>query len=375
MKIYIDGLFYKGAGIGRYYESLLKGLAKKEIKIYTCVPVEFKKDFESDFKQYSQNIIPIYVNYKKFSVKGFWEQGKILKKLRKKVALFHFPHINIPLYVPENLVITIHDLCPFTKYWDGNYIKKKIYELYFKRAGKNAKKIITISESAKKEIVDAYPVYSAKIEVIYRFVDEKFLRSKNCYEERIIKDDYILFVGNRKKHKNLSQLIYAFNSVKDNFPNLKLVIAGKKDTERDEVDLLREKLGLQNKIIEVISPSDKEIINLYKYAKAFIFPSLYEGFGLPPLEAMAIGTPVLVSNIPVLKEVCGDAAYFVDPHSSENIVQGIYRVLHDNNLKNSLIERGKKRVNDFNFDKLINQHIKIYEETIGGHKWRIKATK
>jgi len=363
--IYIDGLFYKGAGIGRYYESLLKGLAKKGMKIYTCVPVEFKRDFELDFKQYSKNILPIYVNYKKFSVKGFWEQGNILKKLEKEVSVFHFPHINLPFYVPENLVITIHDLCPFTKYWDRGYLKRKVFEWYFKRAIKKAKKIIAISENSKKEITHIYPACNAKIKVIYEFVDEKFLRTKDYHnKERIIEDDYILFVGNRKKHKNLSRLIFAFNQVKNNFPNLKLVIAGKRDKAEEEVDLLRERLNLKEEIIEVISPADEEIINLYNYAKAFIFPSLYEGFGLPPLEAMAIGTPVLASDIPVLKEICGNAAYFFNPYDVEDMAKAICKVLTDESLRRSLIERGKERVKFFDFENAIAQHIKLYKEVL-----------
>ena len=118
---------------------MLKGLAQKGIKIYTCVPIKFKKDFELNFKQYSQNILPIYVNYKKFSVKGFWKQGNILKKLEKEVSVFHFPHINLPIYVPENFVVTIHDLRPFTEFWDRSYFKRKVFEWYFKRAIKKAK--------------------------------------------------------------------------------------------------------------------------------------------------------------------------------------------------------------------------------------------
>ena len=365
-KIYLDGLFYKGAGIGRYYESLLKELAKEGVKIHTCVPLQFKEDFKSDFEQYSENITPIYVNYSRFSNKAFWEQGRILKKLENKVFLFHFPHINLPLYIPKNLIVTIHDLRPFTEYWDRNYIKKKIYEWYFKRAIKNAKKLITDSKHIKEEILKDFPEIEFKIKVIYPFIDNKFLNkvnNKNQYN-KIVTGDYILFIGSRKKHKNLSQLIYAFNSIKDSFPNLKLVIAGKKDSRVDDIDLLKEKFNIKDRLIEIISPSDEKILCLYKYAKAFVFPSLYEGFGLPPLEAMACGIPVIVSNIPVLKEICGDAAYFVDPYSSESIAQGIYKVLYNDNLKESLIEKGKKRINHFNSDKLINQYIKVYEETL-----------
>ena len=96
MKVYIDGLFYKGSGIGRYYESLMKEFSKKDIKIYTCVPKRLKKDFEKDFEGYLQNIIPIFVDYEKFSYKNFIRSGAILKKLENKVDLFFYPHINLP---------------------------------------------------------------------------------------------------------------------------------------------------------------------------------------------------------------------------------------------------------------------------------------
>jgi len=362
----MDGLFYKGSGIGRYYESLLKGLVKRGIMVYTCVPKQLKSSFEIDFKQYLKNIIPIYVNYERFSVKAFYSQGKILKKLEKEVSLYHFPHVNVPKYAPNNLVVTIHDLRPFTKYWDRGYLKRKIFELYFRRAVKKAKKIITDSKHIREEILNNFPKNEFKTKIIYPFVDDKFLDKSNNKNQhkRIVTGDYILFVGSRKKHKNLSQLVIAFNSIKDSFPNLKLVIAGKKDSKVDDIDLLKEKFKIKGRLIEIISPSDEKILCLYKYAKAFVFPSLYEGFGLPPLEAMAYGIPVIVSNIPILKEICGDAAYFVNPYSSENIAQGIYKVLHDDNLKESLIEKGKKRINDFNSDKLINQYIKVYEETL-----------
>ena len=362
-KIYIDGLFYKGTGIGRYYESLLKGLVQKGMKIYTCVPAEFREDFEQNFKQYSKNIIPIYVNYKKFSVSGFWRQGKILKKLEKEISIFHFPHINLPFYVPKNLIVTIHDLCPLTKFWGRGYFKKKVFEWYLKRAIKKAKKIITISESNKKQIINIYPDCDAKIKVIYEFVDEKFLGTKDYYnKERIIKDDYILFVGNRKKHKNLFRLILAFSRVKNKFPNLQLVIAGRKDSEMDEIDLLKNKLNLEGKIIEIISPNDEEIINLYKYAKVFIFPSLYEGFGLPPLEAIACGCPAITSNLSVLKEILGENIACFNPYSVDDITDKIINVLVNERKRKALLEEGKERLKLYSKDKIINQYIKLFYE-------------
>ena len=143
---------------------------------------------------------------------------------------------------------------------------------------------------------------------------------------------------------------------------MKLVIAGKKDSKIDEIDLLKDKLNLKEKIIEIISPNDEEIINLYKYAKTFIFPSLYEGFGLPPLEAMTIGTPVLASDIPVLKEVCGNAAHFFNPYDVKDMAKAICKIVADESLRRNLIEKGKERVKFFDSENAIDQHVKLYKE-------------
>ena len=143
---------------------------------------------------------------------------------------------------------------------------------------------------------------------------------------------------------------------------MKLVIADKKDSKINEIDLLKNKLNLKEKIIEIIFPSDEKIINLYKYAKAFIFPSLYEGFGLPPLEAMAIGTPVLASDIPVLKEVYDNAVYFFNPYDVEDMAKAICKVVTDESLRRNLIEKGKERVKFFDFESAIDQHVKLYKE-------------
>jgi hypothetical protein len=129
-EIYLDGLFYKGSGIGRYYESLTKEFAKRGIKIYTCVPNNLINDFEKDFSNIP-NIEPIFVDYDKFSVKGFFKQSEILKKIEKEVTLFFYPHVNLPYYIPKNTVITIHDLRPLTQFWDRNEIKRKVFIFFF----------------------------------------------------------------------------------------------------------------------------------------------------------------------------------------------------------------------------------------------------
>lgn len=281
MKLYIDGLFYKGSGIGRYYESLTKEFAKRGIRIYTCVPKKLKDEFEKDFKDVSSNIQPIFVDYAKFSIKGFITQSKILKKLEGEVDLFFYPHINLPLYVPSNTIVTIHDLRPLTDFWDRDEIRRKIFLFYLKRALKKSKIIITISNKVADELKNRFLISTDRLKVIYEFIGDKFYNI-DLSQKPIVEEEYILFVGNKKKHKNLKNLVLAFDKIKDK-AKVKLVIAGSKDRKIDEVDELVDKLNLKSHIVEFIAPSDEVIINLYQHAKLFVFPSLFEGFGLPPL--------------------------------------------------------------------------------------------
>ncbi len=365
MKIYIDGLFYKGSGIGRYYESLVKEFAKRGLKIYTCAPIRLKNDFEKDFKDVIQNIEPIFVDYEKFSIKGFIKQSIILKRLETKVELFFYPHINLPLYVPKNTIITIHDLRPLTEFWDRSELKRKIFSCYLDRVLNKSKGIITISYSVAKELRDKFNNIGNKIEVIYEFIDEKFYNYATK-EKPTIEDDYVLFIGNRKKHKNLKNLILAFDKIKHKI-DVKLVIAGSKDNKNieDEIDIIIKNLNLKNRIIEILSPSDDELINLYQHAKLFVFPSLFEGFGLPPLEAIALGCPVIASNIPVLKEILGEKIACFNPYNVDGITDKLYNVLINENLKLELLTEGEQRLAQYDKNRIIDEHLEYFNRIVG----------
>lgn len=358
-RLYIDGLFYKGSGIGRYYESLTKEFAKRGIEIFTCVPKRLQKDFEKDFSYYRDNITMIFVDYEKFSFKGIFLQSKILKDLEKKVDIFFFPHINLPLYIPKNTITTIHDLIPFTEYWDRSYLKKNIFTYLLKRALKKSKQIISISKTVENAIKEKLAIKNNKIITIYEYIDDKFL-NLDFNKKAIVHEPYILFVGNRKKHKNLYNLIKAFNLMKGKIPH-KLIVAGARDKELDEVDILKKQLNLENRIIDFISPADNVITNLYQNADLFVFPSLFEGFGLPPLEAISCGCPVIASNIPVLREILGDEIACFNPLDIHDIANKILVGLEHTE---ELYEKGKERLKMFNKDKIIQQYIDVFENII-----------
>jgi glycosyltransferase involved in cell wall biosynthesis len=361
MVVYIDGLFYKVFGIGRYYESLVKEFSRRNINIYTCVPRRLEKDFTKDFEDFSENINPIFVNYEKFSIKGMINQSSILKTLENNVDIFFYPHVNLPIYIPNNTIVTIHDLRSFTKYWDRNFLKKYILKNFVRRAVKRSNYIVAISKTTESKIKEFFEIEENKIITIYEFVNDKFTNYPSV-QQPIVREPYILFVGNRKKHKNLSNLIKAFYSIKDRIPH-KLVITGARDKDKksDEIDSLIGKLNLNNRIISFVSPDDDTVINLYHHADLFIFPSLFEGFGLPPLESITCKTPVIASNIPIFREILGEKIACFDPYNVEDISSKILYAL-DN--KEKLLEIGRERLKLFEKEKIIQQFIDLFSRVI-----------
>ncbi|MEM2073610.1 MAG: glycosyltransferase family 1 protein [Nitrososphaeria archaeon] len=365
ISLYIDGLFYRATGIGRYYESLVKEFIKKDALIYTCVPEIYQQSFEKNLRELGNNLEVIYVNYEKFSLKGFIYQSKILKKLEKEVDLFFFPHINLPLYVPKKTVTTVHDLIPFTEYWDRAPIKKKVFSFYLNRTLKKSAGIIAVSQATKKDLEKFFgDEISKKIKVIYEFIDEKFVRD-SFHGQKLVDGKYLLFVGNRKRHKNLRNLILAFNKIKEKL-DVKLVIAGPKERENDEVDGLIMELKLKDRVVEFTSPRDEEIVALYKFAELLVFPSFFEGFGLPPLEALALNCPVIASDIPVLREILGPKIACFDPYDVEEMVQKILLALTDEKLRQDLLKEGKERLKLFNKEKIVEEYLAYFKSIAYG---------
>ena len=358
-QIYIDGLFFNASGIGRYYESILKELLKRKFQIISCVPKKYKNQFLEKFGKY-ENMEVIFVDYEKFSLKSLLKHHKILNQLEKRADLFFFPHINIPLWFrDEKIVLTIHDFIPFTSYWGRNNIKKLFIRFLYTHSIKKAKRVISISNQTKKDLLTHFNI--KKVDVIYNFIDEKFFEYKP--KDRIIKDKYILYVGNRKSHKNLKNLILAFNEIKKNIPH-KLVIVGKKDKEYDFVDKIIDENSLKDKIIQIDYASDEEIMSLYYYAELFVFPSFYEGFGYPPLEALALDTPVIVSNIEILKEILGEKIACFDPYSYTDIAKKIKDILQNNEKREELLQIGKKRLSNFRAEVIMPKYIEVFKKAI-----------
>jgi len=179
-------------------------------------------------------------------------------------------------------------------------------------------------------------------------------------------ENYILYVGNRKPHKNIGRLLEAFSIIKRDHKTLQLILIGEKFPERDPVNEWREKSGFKgNGIQEVTEVSDETLQQYYCSAKLLVNPSLNEGFGFPPLEAMACGVPVVVSKISSLPEVCGDAALYVNPYNISDMVMKIQMALEDEGLRSELIQKGLKQACSFSWKRCAEETVKVFEEVMG----------
>lgn len=296
------------------------------------------------------------------SIYGIKEQIKFPYNKVKKTNILHCPHYNVPIFYTGKLIVTIHDI---THILFPEYLPNKLAWYYSKfmigLATKRADKILTVSKNTKQDLVKYFNINPKKIIVTYNGVSEKFkvidkLSYKYIYSKYKIEENkkIILYVGNKKPHKNLEILLKAFSKSKFK-ESSRLVFVGKDFDNYKDLNALSKKLRLDNYIIHTGIISDEELVYFYNLADIFVFPSLYEGFGIPPLEAMACGTPVISSNTSSMPEVLGDAAYLVNPNNVYKFKDAIDKVLEDNSLRDKLIRKGLERVKIFTWDKCINK--------------------
>ena len=239
-----------------------------------------------------------------------------------------------------------------------NYFSKN----FFKRI-KKADCIITISKYVEREALEVVKIRDCRIITVYPGFSDIFKSDEGEEIKSRISGNYILYVGSIEPRKNLANLLKAYVLMPEDIKkNFKLLLVGFKGWQNREILVLLDKLkGAVNYLGYV---NNAELAELYRKASCFVYPSFYEGFGLPPLEAMACGCPVVVSNVTSLPEVCGEAAYYVDPNDAESIAGGIEKVLRDEDLRQNMIEKGFERAKLFSWEKAAKEHLKIFEEIV-----------
>lgn len=361
MSIYLDGMFYRCSGVGRVYENLLTAFAGNADvgEIHTVVPSSHKEKF---LKQFSHPMIaPTFVGYGPMGFGDLARKTVFLRSLRGKVRLYFFPGHNVPLSVPGRYIVSVNDVTVFSPHFRLPWYRKAGFRRLLSRAVHGAETVVTISETVKADLVREFGLAPGKISVIYPWVKEIFFNPPGDSPLPVPLEgkDYILYVGLRIAHKNVEGVLRAFLLLVDDFPELRLVLAGGRYTTPDMVDRWKTDPRMKDRLIEIPNPADEELARLYSGAKTFVFPSFAEGFGLPPLEAMAAGVPVVCSDIPVFREVYGDAVRYVDPTRPESIAEGVREVLTNNGLSARFALHGRAQAELYRRDRSLNAYLDL----------------
>lgn len=371
MYIAIDGRFASGqrTGVGRYTLGLISSLAKLIGK--NQLTLFFNDDFE-EIENKNVNFLKTSIIPESHPLNELWENLVLPMYLRrKKIEIFHSPAFFLPVFkLRTKKIVTIPDLAVF-KYPDAFPCKfSKYLQFMIKQSVKRADRIIAVSNFVKDEIINLLRVKEEKISVIYLGIDPPFIppsereaeRIDNFREARGLSRGFILYAGTIEPRKNIINLIRAFSILKQEGFKHKLVLGGKKGWLYEDIFKESENSRFKEDIIFTEYIPDEELRLYYSSCDTFVYPSIYEGFGLPPLEAMSCAAPVVVSDIPVFREVLGDAPIFVDAYRPESIAEGIDKILMDTKLREEMILKGKERAKSFTWGKTAKDTLKLYEE-------------
>ena len=355
-KIVIDARLsgLKHAGIGRYTQMLVEHLKDLRFTIY-------------DLRIISPNI-------RHYTLAEQIKMPIILAK--EKPDLVHFPHFNVPLLYNSPFVVTIHDLLwheqvgttattlPAWIYW----LKYLAYRLVLKHAVLKSKAIIVPSSWVKKKIVDRFPAVEKKIHVIYEGVAQSFISDGRSAagNEVLVKYNlqprrYLIYTGSLYPHKNVNIIL----DILPQFLELKFIVACGRNVFWEKFKQEIERRGLQGRVVLAGFVSDDELAELYKNALAFVFPSKSEGFGLPGLEAMASGCPVISSNAGSLPEVYGNAVLYFNPENETELIGDIREIMDNQRLRKKLIKLGKERSQMFSWEKMAKETMEVYAGCLG----------
>jgi len=309
------------------------------------------------------------------SVKGYREFRTAVKRLQ--CDLVHVPNLfSVPRSLACPYVMTVHDMLEhMSRAREQSGFWRSLHFQLTKRALSGAARIFAVSNFTKDEMVKLFEIPSERIEVIYNAIDERFLHGHASTADReLIAKRYqvtypfMLYAGRISPHKNVARMIEAFSALKTElerdqaYSDLKLIIIG--DDLSGNPDLRRTvvRSGVQNDV-RFLGFVPIEVLRIfYDEAKIFVFPSLYEGFGLPPLEAMAHGTPVVTSNVSSLPEVVGNAAVLVNPENVFEIMRALHKVLMDQSLRQRMKERSYQQASRFSWEKSVRRILDVYRQ-------------
>ena len=360
--ITIDVRLIDNSGIGTYIKNIVPGIIEKfpGLKFYLLIdPRRIKSYSDPKFKSSNVNFINC-----KSNLYSLYEQVDIYRAIPADTSIFWSPHYVIPALYNKKILVTIHDVCHLALPDSNLGLGKNLYaRLMFKISTTKATKIITDSNFSKQEIIRFTGVSPEIVKVIHLGSGSKSYFNHDYLDESEI-NPYIVFLGNVKPNKNLLRLLKAFKILIDTIPH-KLLIVGKKDgfiSQDLEVFNYASKLGNRVEFTGFIE--DVQLKKILRSAKALIFPSIYEGFGFPPLEAMECGCPVGASSAASIPEICGDAAIYFDPYSPEDIAEKILLLTTNQELCRNLIEKGYLKIHTYSWNITIEKTCEIIENIL-----------
>jgi len=384
-RIGIDARFYGpiGKGLGRYTQELVDNIIKIDNENQYVVFLT-KENFDK-FKTENPNVKKVLADIRWYTLAEQILFPMILMK--EKLDIVHFPHFNAPIFYPKKFIVTIHDLIvhkfPDERATTLNPFIYKIKLLFYKAviwsAVKRAKKIIAVSNFTKQDIINEFKIDPDKITVIYEGVstlskkeskDEMNLDDNKILLGYNINNPYLLYTGNAYPHKNLEKLIKVFFAIIKKYRNLSLVLVGKEDYFYKNIKDFARGQNLYNKLdkndfVKFLGyVPDSHLRILYKNAVVYIFPSYYEGFGLPALEAMVNDCPVLSSNKSSLPEVLGQAAVYFNPESEEEMQTQIESIINNGSMRQELISQGRAQIKKYSWEKCAAETLNIYKLNI-----------
>ncbi len=369
-RIAIDARKWRDYGIGTYVRNIVRALAlidHENTYFLFC-----HHEDVATLKDLSRTFVPVVDESPGYSIREHWSLARQLHGLR--ADLFHEPHYVLPLLTGVRSVVTVHD-CIHLRFPEYLPNPAAIHYARFMMGSaiRRARVIFTVSEASKRDIVHFFPrTPPDRIHVVSNAIDADLLEPPDQEELDRVKERYqiaqrfVLYAGNIKPHKNLPRLIEAFARLRamPGHEDVHLMIIGDEIGKTPELRRRVESFRLRPFVRFFGFVPERTLAALYRLATVFVFPSQYEGFGLPPLEAMACGTPVVTSNVSSLPEVVGDAAVLVDPHDGEAIASGLSRVLDDPAFASELREKGRIQALKFNWEESAQKTLAGYEKAL-----------
>lgn len=363
-------------GTENYSYQLIKALVKSEcqfrFRLYVRPPFS-----SSQFKVSNPDVEIVIIDRERY-----WTQIGLAGEtwLNPPDLLFVPAHVVPFLKKPAvPVVVTVHDLRTEFLPQHESLLQRVYLSRYLEIVrARLAKQIIAVSESTRRDVIEKLGIDDKKVKVIYEGVDrerfhegikEERTKIKKVQEKYKIEGPYLLFVGTIQPRKNLVRLMEAFSRYlrekgDEQTKRMELVLAGGIGWNAEQIYATPTRLNIQQRVKFIGYVDDDDLPYLYAGAEIFVFPSLYEGFGLPVLEAMAVGTPVITSNVSSLPEVGGEAAYYVDPESVSSIMNGLSRVMTQSELRQKMIDRGYQQVKKFSWEQAARETCEVFQRAL-----------